>query len=635
MKRIIFALMVVLACGVHAEQDGFAWKNVDDKSLSLRENGEPVLAYNYGTVGKEGVSEKYNRANYLHPVYGLDGEVLTEDFPKDHAHHRGVFWAWPHVVVDGQDHESWIPFDFHYKHENWIQRQATSTQAVVAAENGWYAGGKKIMYERVRMTIHPAANGRRAIDFRFTWRPTDRPVTLQGRANPAKSYGGFTFRFNTRFREEDGIDPSKVAITTPDGVTEEDLVNTRLKWADLTAPFRQEGKKSGAAIFIPPSHPDSPPTWLTRHYGCLCVGWPGVDARTLQPGEQVTCSYRVLIHRGQLSTEELQQAYREYVQTRGADAERQSTRIIHREQSRFQKIYVLKQGSVVSLKFGSPRATMTQSEVDLSNLRRHMLEYSRLCLAGLLYQPEPRRILVVGLGGGVIPRELHHYYPKARVDAVEIDPAIPPVARRFFAFPTDPTVRVHVADGREFVEKRARSGAPPYDLIVLDAYGSKGAPFHLMTKEFLEAVREILAPDGAVVSNLIRTHRFFESELKTYLHVFGRYQAYVGTESTNVIVVAPGPQAPVFSPEAARRRAQRIKQARGLQFDIEAAARHLHTHYMPGRNATVLTDAMRPRGRSESGIEILRNPASTRIVCQDDIPRGETDHAGAKPWNTF
>jgi hypothetical protein len=40
---------------------------------------------------------KYSRANYIHPLYGLDGEVLTEDFPADHLHHRGIFWAWHQV----------------------------------------------------------------------------------------------------------------------------------------------------------------------------------------------------------------------------------------------------------------------------------------------------------------------------------------------------------------------------------------------------------------------------------------------------------------------------------------------------------------------------------------------------------
>jgi AcrR family transcriptional regulator len=47
------------------------------------------------------VPEKFRRSCYIHPLYGLDGEVMTEDFPVDHRHHRGVFWAWfIHFMAD-------------------------------------------------------------------------------------------------------------------------------------------------------------------------------------------------------------------------------------------------------------------------------------------------------------------------------------------------------------------------------------------------------------------------------------------------------------------------------------------------------------------------------------------------------
>jgi hypothetical protein len=36
---------------------------------------------------------KYFRCHYIHSLYGLDGEVLTEDFTADHPHHRGIFWG--------------------------------------------------------------------------------------------------------------------------------------------------------------------------------------------------------------------------------------------------------------------------------------------------------------------------------------------------------------------------------------------------------------------------------------------------------------------------------------------------------------------------------------------------------------
>ncbi|MEF8788392.1 MAG: fused MFS/spermidine synthase, partial [Planctomycetota bacterium] len=228
-------------------------------------------------------------------------------------------------------------------------------------------------------------------------------------------------------------------------------------------------------------------------------------------------------------------------------------------------------------------------------------EYSRLVFAGLLYQPRPERILVVGLGGGVIPRELHHYYPRAKIDVVEIDPAIPRVARRFFRFPDDPRINVHVADGRAFIEKvAAGDDGQKYDLIVLDAYGEGSIPFHLLTREFLQTVKSIRASDGAIVSNLIRTHRLFGSELKTYRTVFRAAQGYVGTESTNVILVAPGKQAPIFSKDEAYRRARRLQRRREFAFSLPEVAGHLNTGLQPGQNAVVLIDNMARGGGSRS-----------------------------------
>jgi len=56
---------------------------------------------------------KYSRANYIHPLYGLDGEILTEDFPADHLHHRGIFWAWHQVWLgDKRLGDPWATQDF-------------------------------------------------------------------------------------------------------------------------------------------------------------------------------------------------------------------------------------------------------------------------------------------------------------------------------------------------------------------------------------------------------------------------------------------------------------------------------------------------------------------------------------------
>ncbi len=314
-KRIVLAAAAFLALGAAAgagePAKGFTLKAVNDKSLGLWERGKPVLVYNHGTISKKGVPARYNRACYVHPLHGLDGEVLTEDFPVDHRHHRGVFWAWPHVRIGGKEYNSWIPTGIHYRLDRWVRKEAGPKRACLEAVNGWYVGEKKVADEHLRITVHPARADGRAIDFNLTWTATDQPITLQGAGG--KSYGGFTVRFNTRLQEKDGLKPKDATITAPDGVTKKDLAVTPLAWADFTAALAGAGKRSGLALLVHPTHPAYPPTWLTRHYGCLCVGWPGVKPGTLQPGKPVRCRYRLWVHRGPADLETLKKAYAAYV----------------------------------------------------------------------------------------------------------------------------------------------------------------------------------------------------------------------------------------------------------------------------------------------------------------------------------
>ncbi len=314
----IAAVLLSMAGTTLAEEaaDRFRFEDTDGKSLKLLdEQGKPVLVYNYGTITGKDVpasDHRRTRASYVHPVWGLSGEVITDDFPKDHYHHHGIFWTWPHVKVDGKEHDLWLGNTIHDKFVRWIRRDVGPEDALLAVENGWFVGEKKVMVERVSIRIHKATEDSRSLDFEFTWTPTDKPVTLLGAGG--KSYGGLTMRFAPRSRED-------TVITVPSGRTTADLPDTPLKWADFTSRFGDSANPSGAAIFVHPDHPDYPPTWLTRHYGPLCVGWPGVKPKTLAPGESVRMNYRIWIHRTAVDVDRLKKAYESY--TEGNDSSHQ------------------------------------------------------------------------------------------------------------------------------------------------------------------------------------------------------------------------------------------------------------------------------------------------------------------------
>jgi hypothetical protein len=284
----------------------FAFSTLDDKSLKLVDGNRPVFVYNYGTITNGKVPKqdsRRSRACYIHPLWGLDGEVLTDDFPRDHYHHHGVFWAWPHVAIDGKQYDLWMYKNISQKFVRWLCRETGPVAAVLGVENGWFVGDKKVMIERVWLRAGKAAGDERPLDLEFVWIPVDRPITLRGAE--AKSYGGLTVRFAVR-------NPKQATITVPQGQPAADLPDTPLPWCDLTTTFAAAAAASGAAIFAPADHPDFPPTWLTRHYGPICVGWPGVHGQTFEPGRPIHLRYRIWIHRAAVGVPQLREAYQAY-----------------------------------------------------------------------------------------------------------------------------------------------------------------------------------------------------------------------------------------------------------------------------------------------------------------------------------
>ncbi len=288
---------------------GFHFENVSDASLGLWQGDHPVLVYNYGDIIGQHVPQndpRRRRACYIHPIWGHDGEVITGDFPQDHYHHHGLFWAWPHVRIGEKEYNLWTYADVQQRFVRWICRRAGPVAAVLAVENGWFVGQRQVMIERVWMRAFMASGGRRALDVTLTWIPMDRAVTLWGAEG--KSYGGLAMRFGPR-------DDKQTVITVPGGRAREDLLHTPLPWAEYTSQFAAADGASGATVMIDPAHPDFPPTWLTRHYGALCVGYPGVHPKTFSAGESFTLNYRVSVHDGPARLAELEQDYEGYIST--------------------------------------------------------------------------------------------------------------------------------------------------------------------------------------------------------------------------------------------------------------------------------------------------------------------------------
>ena len=193
---------------------------------------------------------------------------------------------------------------------------------------------------------------------------------------------------------------------------------------------------------------------------------------------------------------------------------------IFEQRSLYRNITVTELKDVRCLKFATRRyLDVRQSCMDLTEPDTLIFDYTRMVLTGLFVQQQPQDALVLGLGGGTIPRALAFLYPDIQVTSVEIDPAVVSVAERYFDFTEDEQQTIHVADGRVWV-KRALQRDERFDYIVLDAFNGDYIPEHMLTREFLLEVRDLLRPGGVVVANTFSVSRLYHSESMTYLASF-------------------------------------------------------------------------------------------------------------------
>jgi len=213
-----------------------------------------------------------------------------------------------------------------------------------------------------------------------------------------------------------------------------------------------------------------------------------------------------------------------------------SADVVHEERSLYRDITVVQTGQRRCLIFNIRIGDRNQTCVDVNEPEKLVFSYTRMSFAGLLVNPQPERILVAGLGGGSIPMTLTDLFPDAQIDVVEIDQAVLNVARDYFFFEENDNMEVTVADARVFV-KRAGIQGRQYDYIVLDAFTGDYIPEHLLTREFLEEVKEILAPDGVLVANTFSTSRFYDHESVTYQDVFGEFFNFKLPYSGNRIII--------------------------------------------------------------------------------------------------
>jgi hypothetical protein len=309
----LLALLGIVGCGQLQVSPGHAIRIVEtDQGLLVTERDDPVMFYQRKPKSLDG---KYERANYIHPLYGLDGEVLTEDFPADHLHHRGIFWAWHQLYVgDKRVGDNWSLGDFVYDVHSVKIVTANTSSRILQIEAYWKsplftdAEGKQkpFVKESTSIRVHTTEGDLRKIDFEIRLLALEEGFRIGGAEND-KGYGGFS----TRIRLPEGMQ----FIGTDGPVEPKRTPVVGGPWLDFSGPLGENGEVSGLAVLCHKSNPGYPQPWILRRKGsCQNPVSPGRQAVPLSCEKPLTLRYRLIIHRGDASHVNLEGLQAEYDQ---------------------------------------------------------------------------------------------------------------------------------------------------------------------------------------------------------------------------------------------------------------------------------------------------------------------------------
>ncbi len=249
-----------------------------------------------------------------------------------------------------------------------------------------------------------------------------------------------------------------------------------------------------------------------------------------------------------------------------ADAKRRHGGVlVHCQRDAEGLVEVVEAHGVRSLHFGS---SPKQSAMALDEPDRLELSYVRAMLAGLVYAPEPRRALLLGLGGGSLAKFLLKHFPDCQLDIVEYRAAVADVARRFFGLPEDPRLALRIDDARRFVRDEAQRQSGIYDHIFVDIYDERGLSASVNEQDFFAANARLLSPSGVFSLNLWGSDRdsFRDSMDLLKGHFGARALRLPVIGRGNVIGLGFGPELARLDPELLRQRARQLEGRLGVEF---------------------------------------------------------------------
>ncbi len=205
--------------------------------------------------------------------------------------------------------------------------------------------------------------------------------------------------------------------------------------------------------------------------------------------------------------------------------------IIHSKYYNSTLVEVVDDGIHRSLYFSG---SILQSRLSTSHKHILSLHYPRYMVSALLCQPNPKNILIIGLGAGSLIHYLSYHYPHCKIDTVEYSRDIINIAKKYFHIKENKNISLYCRDGLDFLKT---SRGKNYDIIFIDAFDEKGMAKTIYSQQFFSLCSSFLVANGIISANLWSGNKERFLKVKKAIYKNSKARIYIPVKDRENIVV--------------------------------------------------------------------------------------------------
>jgi hypothetical protein len=283
------------------------------QTLDVSFKDAPLFSYNHAhVIPPDNVRPQFIRSGYIHPMYSPGGQLVTEDFPGDHHHHKGVWLPWTKTEFEGRQIDFWnlggekgtvqfAGFDGLENGPVYGRFTANHQHVDVTQPNG----GTVVLAETWDVRVW--AVGGRAAGY-WVWDLTSTQTCVAKNPLHLKKYryGGLGYRGAKEWKGDN------YHLLTSEGHTKKDGHTKTSKWCAHSGAV--DGQDATVVVMCHPANERFPEPMRIWASGGAFFNYTPIQRADwdFEPGETHVFRYRFFIHQGAIDAKRAEEAWLDF-----------------------------------------------------------------------------------------------------------------------------------------------------------------------------------------------------------------------------------------------------------------------------------------------------------------------------------